>query len=174
MDKKMMVDHEAFLKGIKPALYRADNQGLQELFPILKEYPHLKDHTGRFLFFQSKEKKQEYVDNLRQIDINSPEYHKMLGLLLGYPPKAVDFYVRKCTDRSLAEVSIGLGYSGVRCVCDVRELIENTIWLWDTYQLDEELRLMVEGEFIYVSYRNMEELKNVQASILQRIIAVTA
>jgi hypothetical protein len=35
--------------------------------------------------------------------------------------------------------------------------------------LDEELRLMVEGEFIYVSYRNMEELKNVQASILQRI-----
>jgi hypothetical protein len=170
MNKKIMVDHEAFLKGIKPALYRAYNQGLAELFPILKEYPHLKDHTGRYLFFQTEEKKQEYVDRIQQIDLNSPEYHKMLGLLLGYPPKAVDFYVRKCTDRSLSEVSIGLGYSGVRCVSDVRELIENTIWLWDTYQLDEEMRLMVEGEFIYVSYRQMEELKKVQAAILQHII----
>jgi hypothetical protein len=52
---------------------------------------------------------------------NYLEYHKMFGQLLGYPPKAVDFYVRKCTDRSLAGVSIGLGYSGVRCVSDVRE-----------------------------------------------------
>jgi hypothetical protein len=169
LDKTMMVDHEAFLKGIKPALYRAYNRGLAELFPKLQEYPHLKDHTGRYLFFQTEEKKQEYVDRIQQIDLNSPEYHKMLGLLLGYPPKAVDFFVRKCTDRSLSEVSIGLGYAGIRCVCDVRELIENTKWLWDTYQLDEELRLFIGEEFVYVPYQDMNELIHVHASVLKQM-----
>jgi hypothetical protein len=61
MVKKMMVDHEAFLKGIKPALYRAYNQGLAELFPILKGYPHLKDHTGRFLFFNQRRRNRSML-----------------------------------------------------------------------------------------------------------------
>jgi hypothetical protein len=169
VDKKIMVDHEAFLKGLKPALYRTPNQGLMKLFPSLEKYPYLKDHTGRYLFFQTEEKKQEYLDALQRVEPGSPEYHQMFGHLLGYPPKAVDFFVRKCTDRSLADVSIGLAYAGIRCVGDVRELVENAFWLWDTYQWDEDMRLMVGSELMYVPYRDMDQLKRVHASVLQQL-----
>ncbi len=61
MDKKMMVDHEAFLKGIKPALYRAYNQGLAELFPILKDIRILKITQVVFFFFNQRRRNRSML-----------------------------------------------------------------------------------------------------------------
>ncbi len=54
-EKRIMVDHEAFLIGIKPAICRRMIPQLEKLMPQLGKYPHMIDADGSYLFFQNQE-----------------------------------------------------------------------------------------------------------------------
>ncbi|MFD1422864.1 hypothetical protein ACFQ4J_03775 [Laceyella tengchongensis] len=53
-EKRIMVDHEAFLIGIKPAICRRMIPQLEKLMPQLGKYPHMIDADGSYLFFKIK------------------------------------------------------------------------------------------------------------------------
>jgi hypothetical protein len=96
-----------------------------------------------------------------------------LGLTLGFPPKAVEFYVTyyewQLHDRSAAVAyyfshKVGYRYAGVMCEGHIDDLIENAEWLWNRYGLVQDMAIKViqkpKDELIEfsVGYRNVDDL----------------
>lgn len=154
---------EAFLKGIKPALFERPNDKLLQ-FP----YVEIGD---LLLFFQSVEQKQDFVERSMGLSFGSPGFDRLLGFTLGYPPRAIEYYVK--TRHSQSDIKewvfreASIHYVGQNFVTSIEDLRENVQWVWDTYSYPEELYLsfvryengQLVAEMIPVDYRNHSELE---------------
>ncbi|KPC74332.1 hypothetical protein ADL26_11370 [Thermoactinomyces vulgaris] len=162
--KKPLVDFEAFLMGLKPALYGTTaSPNYMANFHLLERYPcvtkGINQHTDAefFLFFQSEQMKEDFLKKLASVERLSPEFHELLGLTLGYPPLAVKHFVmcrrleeekRMNEYEELFKHKVSFLYSGIRCGGYVNDLVENSIWLWERYYMkDEPFKIgMIEGD----------------------------
>lgn len=158
--KNQISEVEAFVQGLKPALITtSDNKKFMDNdFDMLsREYPFLDDDIGlrddvtSYLFFQTDEALQEFANRKREVDRKSPEYHRLLGFTLGYPPKAVEqFYIKEKLKASndprgkaWQEMSVSLYYCGCSVQSHIDFVIEHTNWLWNTYRFEELLYIGV-------------------------------
>lgn len=129
-----MLDIESFLKGYKPALlYDTDSdQELQQLneFPFIYVRIYNKD---QHLYFRSEQLKQEFLKRTKDLEPDSPDYHKETGLALGFPPKAVDFFCTNLVDvdKTLDLPRIAIDYCGICCISSIDSLIEDVSYLWE-------------------------------------------
>ncbi|MBA4495257.1 hypothetical protein ACFO25_00205 [Paenactinomyces guangxiensis] len=168
---KGMNEIEAFLNGIKPTLLLAEQQ---KPFTTMLAYPnaeiHLIPNRRQCLFFPTEEKMREWQERTAGITHTTPEFHRELGLTLGYPPKAVDFYVRrvKCEQEGrLNELKrlklkvVGMHYAGISCNGSGDDIIHNVRWLWDRYRLAEPLKVRIDTSFITVDYRDEKVLTGI-------------
>ncbi|MBA4603525.1 hypothetical protein [Thermoactinomyces mirandus] len=168
---RIMVDHEAFLMGIKPALCRQMIPQLEELMPQLEKYPYMIDEDGTYLFFQNQELMNNYLARLSNIEWGSSEYHRLLGLTLGYPPSAVEFFLDKLTDHSLYQYSVNVGYAGYRFVAHVSDLHHIIDDMWNQHKVEEKTRLGVGSELYYIGYRDYEELQKFVTEVRRELVA---
>ncbi|WP_028776610.1 hypothetical protein [Shimazuella kribbensis] len=172
-----LVDVDAFLLGMKPAHY--GNTGCpttMKYIDKLKRYPYVTNgidisDDDYFLFFQNNELKNEFLDKLKNVKPRSPEFHKLLGVTLGYPPAAARFFATCMSRTSLESYRLAIHYAGIRCVSHVDDLVENAIWLWDRYTEQEDMKIMVNTSLYPVIRYDIERLNEIKRIQQQQIIA---
>ena len=106
---------DAFMLGIKPAclLSKADKDDRVSFNKLIaSELPKVEINSNLTLFFQNEKLKQDFLDQYQDIEFGTNEYHHLIGLTLGFPPKAVDFFVQSLTDQRLWDQSVRYDYWG--------------------------------------------------------------
>ncbi len=179
----MISSYEAFLEGRKPATYV--NLGIisrPELISKLMKYPKINEFGDFWMFFRNDRMKSRYMKQMNGIKPGTPERQYILGITLGYPPKAVDFYTRyfewQLREREVAKDwffthNVAMKYHGIMFVSHVDDLEENARWLWDTYQIDEEICIEAikmperENERFIVQFRNLSDITDVREKAKQ-------
>ncbi|SHF33925.1 hypothetical protein SAMN05444392_11612 [Seinonella peptonophila] len=163
--------------GEKPALieYSKSNAFLSNKH-LLMHYPHILTNDY-YIFFQTIEQKNEFIPKLRKVKFDSPEFRKLVGLEIGYPPKAVDFYVKyselekqegSYEINQLESHRVSIRYAGIRCVCHLDDLIECFEWLWEKYpSLDDTPKVLVGTTFYPIHGR--QDIENVRQIVLKNV-----
>lgn len=180
-----MRDLDAFLLGYKPALLDTVlSEDFATMLPDLKrKYPYitegigLRDDVTTYMFFQTEEQKKSFQQQLEKVAPKSPEFHKILGLALGYPPKAVEFHSKLWSENEEAKQlelrKVGMHYYGITCNGNVDDLIENCLWLWDTYNFPDgpkdTLEVRIHTNFYPVEYKDVDTLKKLQEQVWSMI-----
>lgn len=139
-------EHEiqSFLYGYKPAYLHAAGfkfpYQTKDEVKQLDKYPCIEgifspSSYAQVLYFQNHQLKENFL--LSGIDYrkDSREFQLLLGETLGYPPKAVRYFVNHYWNEVDTERSdkIGMHYCGISFVACIDDLEENSKWLWDTY-----------------------------------------
>lgn len=123
-----------FLNGFKPAIIRN-----KYISPELKTYPYIEWGELQRLYFQTEEKKTEFLASAKEngkrafdIDMES------LGKALGYSPFASAVFGKK-TDEILhnqsTEKRFLLNYYGLRFVTFETTIVSDLHWLIETYPI---------------------------------------
>jgi hypothetical protein len=137
---------DAFMFGYKPTC--TSQKGNPRLKPWLDRlleagYPYVYPHNilgDGYIFFHSEKEKQDYIDLMEGIRINSTEYVRNLGQVLGFPPNSIQFFTNmwqmeeegKNVD-DLENQSIGVNMSGIMFSAHIPHLLEDITWMWHRY-----------------------------------------
>ncbi|SHF23515.1 hypothetical protein SAMN05444392_11170 [Seinonella peptonophila] len=168
-----MNDITLFMEGYKPALYdTVMSKRFMGWLPQLQEYPYIDEGINLipdvkfYLFFQTENQKRDFQSKVSKFAVPSIEFHRLLGQTLGYPPKAVDFYIRCEQEPSLKPLKVGMHYQGVSCNGSVYDLIDNCNWLWDTYSSkdlpNEPLQVRIGYNMYSAGWGDIERIKEIQ------------
>lgn len=172
---------ESFLNGYKPAVLMNPNRDDEKDFIPLARYPFVEniqvfDLAGQVLYFQNEQLKQDYLYQSKNTsDPHSPEFHRLLGLTLGFPPKAVDFYVSELmSPNNYREDRVGLDYCGISCISGLDDLLENAYFLWNRNKnQNEELEIWhkstpeSKSKTYEIRYQDYDQLLQVQKEIVR-------
>ncbi|WP_124727910.1 tetratricopeptide repeat protein [Staphylospora marina] len=177
----LIASYESFLLGVKPAC--SENiLWLPTAFQLkLRRYPSVKKENRRgAIYFQTEEMKQRFLEETKNLSPDSPEYIRILGLTLGFPPKAVDFHVRSLSrDPAHPQEAtkwynlhkVRANYAGNMFAENIDDLVENTEWLWNRYGREWDMSLSVIREtdqrlFLYlVPFGDREKLKEAEEGL---------
>lgn len=177
---------EAFYMGLKPAFFvtTASEKFMKgEFRKISAKYPYIdqgvelmKDETC-YLFFQDDSKKERFLDRIQGLTPDHLEFHRILGLTLGYPPNSVDFFVRKeqlkrqqdSKGVELQKMSIVLSHCGCSFLTHVSQMVEEAQWLWKTYIYEEPLHISLVDQGLWktleVPYLDVQSLQKMQERV---------
>lgn len=133
---------EGFFFCKKPAIWISPSYSVfEELYfdgyPYItkKQFHALEDHE--VIFFQNEHLRQQALDQYIRCNEDcerfSPTFHRIVGTILGFPPRAVDFFVQYQHDPRLKRYRIGMKYCGVECIGSICDLADNAAWLWERY-----------------------------------------
>lgn len=136
---KKIKDYDSFLQGYKPALLLNEKQ--QYIPDKVKNYPSLQVKVFEIhqtLFFQNEKIKKEFIDNIRYIQEDSRDYHKILGLTLGFPPNSVEFFsALEVPFNDKEEERITVEYCGLNFVSSIYIIEDDLVWLWNKLNIDK-------------------------------------
>lgn len=159
-----------FLFGIKKAVFGSEYH-LKRFNILIKHYPYI-DRTlfppleNSYIFFQDQETKEriykEFLEPNKHLKKFSPEFDRIIGTILGFPPKAVEFYSSRESQRH-PEKRIYLRFCGVECVGSVDDMVDDVKWLWDTYPYPDADVLCIEYEKEYIEFE-FGDLKSIEAA----------
>lgn len=110
-----MMDIDAFFKGYKPSLLYNPHYEYEiyqpEQMKKLGKYPCLKKvmvyNQEQEIYFQTAEMKESFLRKIKNLAPDSLSFHRELGLAMGFPPMAVDFYVKQMQDETLEWKKLG-------------------------------------------------------------------
>ncbi|WP_028778198.1 hypothetical protein [Shimazuella kribbensis] len=172
---------QAFIMGMKPAVMTNDRY---KMIHYLKDkYPFFtlqkRPNCNEYIFFQDKSKKEHFLDQMdKKPNPQNPEHIRALGLILGFPPKAVDYFVRlhfATSDKPiLASQNVGLYYCGIHCASSVDSLLDDVLWLWDKYPYPEIDTLQIRyhrGSIEQLCKLDYENVKSLQ--FFQKLLKMT-
>ncbi|PRZ12315.1 hypothetical protein CLV36_11581 [Laceyella sediminis] len=146
---------DAFLKGYKPAFLEIPHTKFttEKLDLLLSKYPYVDEKAydllnGNvfYLFFQNQSVYARFQTEIERISFTKGEIDRLLGDILGFPPKAIDFYIRMMTEKRNGNIDafqrmknrkIGMIYCGCSFGSDVNDFVENALWLLDKYPYEE-------------------------------------
>ena len=136
--------YEMFVQGLKPAIYRntLDKQFNDKLPFLLENFPY---KTG------------------------SPEFYKVWGCALGYPPKTIQFFAESWVDEKLDQLKVGMYYLGIGCSGSIEDLTENCLWLWNQYQIEVGIKVRLDTSFTEVDYMDLEKLEHLKIQYTQKL-----
>lgn len=163
---------QGFLLGLKSAIFEPKSDAEK----VLYSYPHQdlnkwlpEPHT---IVFQKEELKQKFLSELKTID-HPRDFHRLLGSTLGYPPKAVEDFVKRhelltsgVPLESFVKNTIGLRYCGVECSGHVNDLIDDCKWLWDHYPQGYDVLKVEKNRVLYpISFHDFVKLERVKKTL---------
>jgi hypothetical protein len=124
--------YEAFLNRCKPSFFCANEYEPTEYNHLLScGYPFVDVRPGiATLFFQNEELKEEFLIKSRDLDFDEPEFKKVLGEALGYPPVAAQYYADWMQDRSVEKYHVDVQYAGRRFAGHIDDAESIAQWLW--------------------------------------------
>lgn len=181
-------DIKAFLHGYKPAFtftphyippyyVQKDIENLAN-YPCIKQIkPHNKEAD---IYFQNKNLKQAFQEKIKGLNQNSPEFHRILGETLGFPPLAVDFYVKHLQELVDWNRKVGFEYNGINFAGSFDTLIECTYWLWEQYpqQYFREREMILSygkpSNRFKIAYKDINKLRTVHEQISKLIKKASA
>jgi hypothetical protein len=180
--QKRISSIDAFLAGLKPSYFTTTAvNNVKEELDSLKDYPCLdqgveiaEDETC-YLFFQDRQAMDDFSKRIKGFTTKDLEFKKILGLTLGYPPKSVDFFIRKEIEKQLALYSVALSYCGCTALTHVDDITEVANWYWNTYDHKESLQLGMldrsigRWRLLESPYQDQEELLDLQSKALEII-----
>jgi hypothetical protein len=135
-----MMPYHSFLMGYKPACFENLDRLDSEILEKLRRYPFHQIYDNTVIFFQNETLKDQFLQQTRNLSPKSPEFCRVLGLALGFPPKAVEFYVdyyrwqihdRKNALTYFFSHKVGYRYIGIMFEGHIDDLFENAGWMWD-------------------------------------------
>ncbi|MBH8600896.1 hypothetical protein I8U21_05840 [Thermoactinomyces sp. CICC 23799] len=136
---------ESFLAGIKPSCYECLSRVSPDLLKKLEKFPRYSVHPGYDIFFRDEPAHDGFAKEVKNLSRDSEAFHRMLGLALGFPPRSVDFYVKRISGElnreQFYEQKVGLYHAGVWCAGHKRDIIENMNWLWKQYPYYDQSRV---------------------------------
>ncbi|MDQ0417567.1 hypothetical protein J2Z48_001740 [Croceifilum oryzae] len=174
----VIASYESFLNGLKPSTYvNLDILSQPELIPALREYPSWNECENFWMFFRSESQREQFLS--KYLNANDSEQHRLLGIELGFPPKAVDFYVKMAsqyaanpigTDRWYFANKVGVHYHGYNFASRIDDLEENIKWLWETYQIVDVAEVRFNKESYSIRYLSDSDLhKAVEEIVHERV-----
>ncbi len=172
-----MIDVQAFLMGMKPALYGNTSsptliKHLDKLviYPCINDKIAIFDGEDFFLFFQTEEMKQVFLTKVDELELNSAEFHELLGNTLGYPPLAARFYGdcfrlkhegKDQSHQQLIQYRVSIRYAGIRCTSHIGDLKQNVEWIWDRYADSKALQVLVNTKYYSVERNDITKLESI-------------
>lgn len=106
---------------------------VEEMNVRLSKHPHVLSPSGRFhLIFQSQEILDKYLKSENQEsleELNMIINHRLLGDILGFPPKAKDKF-DEITDKYDAEKA-EINYFGIIFISAIEDIQENIDWMFN-------------------------------------------
>lgn len=186
---------ESLMKGYKPAFIEVpDGWETEHMEYLLKNYPYVseKDYDllfGRnnfYLFFQNELIKAWFHAEINRSEFSEKEVDRILGMVLGFPPRAVNYYVKMMDEKrngNLAEFQrmksrkVSLIYCGLSFSSGIEDLEINALWLLERYPYEEARKdgmyIRLNGERIPVPIENPKQIAEFQQKILNNTL-VTA
>jgi hypothetical protein len=79
--------------------------------------------------------RNEFIDHIQTVEQNSPEYHRIIGECLSYPPQAVNFFVKCMTKPELREKRGHFHYAGMNFAANVEQILDIAYWLWKNIRI---------------------------------------
>lgn len=158
-----------FLNGIKRTCINYPN--FSKFEQMKKEYPYVdkKEFIGigdNCIFFQTEELKEQmlnrYLRGNENVPTDSPEYHRIIGNILEYPPKSIDFFIKGGSLYKPVH-AVHMRYCGNNIVANILDLEDNVKWLWAKfpYPLDDTLLLQQGANFIFIDYGDYNKVREI-------------
>lgn len=182
---------ESFMKGYKPAFLEIpDTKWTTKHLEYLKENYHyvnendynLLDGRRFYLFFQNEIVKALFEAEINRSDFSAKEIDRILGTVLGFPTRAVDYYVKMMDEKrkgNLAEFQrmkdrkVGLIYCGLSFSSGIKDLEVNALWLLERYPYGEAredgMYIRFNGERIPVPIEKPQQIAEFQKEIMRKI-----
>ncbi|MBA4542008.1 hypothetical protein H1164_03715 [Thermoactinomyces daqus] len=172
---------ESFLAGIKPSCYENMSRVPIDVLRKLERFPRFSVFPGYDIFFRDEQSRNEFAEAVVKIPRDSAEFHRILGLALGFPPRAVDFYVKRVSGEisleQFYEQKVGLYHAGVWCTGHKRDIVVNMRWLWERYPYNDKSRVATyynnDRQAYPIQYGDYEALHNL-AEALNKTPTTTA
>lgn len=180
---------DSFLKGYKPAFLEIPDREwtTKHLDFLLTHYPYVDEKRydilegdQYYLFFQDELIQALFQKQMQQISTKE-DLDRVLGNILGFPPKAVDFYARMMKEKrngnenayqQMKKRKIGMIYCGCSFASDVRDLKVNVKWLLEKYPYEEAkeegIFVRVDGERLKVPFKHEDEFTEFYEYILSK------
>lgn len=129
-----MTGYESFLQGIKPA-FLATHMYEQKEIDHLKRlgYPYyFQDHEygGSTIFFSDEAMRDRYISELNGIELHSREETIITGKVLGFPPKACEFFANAWGSELFDKKRAGFRYNGIEFAGNIDDTESICQWLW--------------------------------------------
>jgi hypothetical protein len=109
--------------------------------------------------------KSQFIEKTKDLQPRSKEFQRILGLTLGFPPKAVEYFLSLIGTTGTYENDLFLDYCGVVCLSNINDLAQNASWLWDRYPVGiDELKVSFSAqdvERISIPYGDFGKIKEV-------------
>jgi hypothetical protein len=164
---------DSFLQGIKPSCYENRTKLDAVKLDELSVYPYYDDNEEFRLYFRDEALKQRFMTAIKGLDRNNSQYIKVFGDVLGYPPKATEFFADYQTKRQVdvttasiyfQNVRVNMLYCGVQFMGHVEDVGENALWMWERYRHNSPMRFKLmqaddDPLQITVNYRDYDALK---------------
>lgn len=181
LTKYSSLSERYFINGIKRTCINYPDFSKFEL--MQERYPYINKNDfeslgDNYLFFQTEELKKEmyhkYIKGNEHVALESPEHHWIIGNILEYPPKAIEFFIKGGIDKS-PDRAIGMQYCGNYITADIFDLEDNAKWLWRKfpYPLDDILLIRKGIEFTMIEFQDYEEIRKIIKSVQQKINTAT-
>jgi hypothetical protein len=104
-------------------------------------------HQEMILFFANEKIKRFFDEKSRDLEPNHPEYHQLVGVVLGFPPMAGKFFVDCMKNPDLQEKPAGFRYAGMNFIGNYDDLQEIAHWCWTKIPIaPEEIEVTYQGE----------------------------
>lgn len=145
---------QSFLYGYKPSYLHAKGfkfpYQTEDEVKQLSRYPSVEvfspGNYQQVLYFQNYELKDQFLLSGIDYTKDSREFQLLLGYTLGYPPKAVQYFVKHYWNNGISDEErddkISMSYCGFSFVACIHDLEENSEWLWDTYNYQGDIEVM--------------------------------
>jgi hypothetical protein len=172
---------ESFLAGIKPSCYENLTRVPPDVLRKLEKFPRFSVFPGYDMFFRDRQLRDKFVKAVEAIPRKSPDFHRVLGLALGYPPKAVEFYVKRVSGElsreEFYEQRVGFYHAGIWCTGHKRDIVVNMRWLWERYPYNDRSRITTyynnDRQLHPVQYGDYETLHNIAEALNKTPTATT-
>jgi hypothetical protein len=187
---------KAFLKGYKPAFLEIPGTEFttKKLDLLLAKYPYVDEkqydvlNGNRFyLFFQDEVILEQFQEKINSISFTKEEIDCVLGTILGFPPKAINFYVQMWKEKirgnlkgfeQMQNRKIGIIYCGCCFVSDVTDFQENVLWLLEKYPYEEAkldgMFIRIGDERIQVPIGDIRQIRDFHEYIMHHVGVVPA
>jgi hypothetical protein len=134
MSKKVSAEY-AFLVGYKPAVITRPS--FRHFSYMIEHFPYVDqgDSYQNHIFFQEEWMKGQYIDEIQYISAEglNPDYARVIGKYLGYPPQSIDYYCRYLMSED-EKGKIGIYYAGINFSSHIDLLYNEIQWLQRTYR----------------------------------------
>jgi len=181
MPKYFSLSEWYFLNGIKRTCLNYPNfskfEYMKQHYPYINKND-LKSLGDHYLFFQNEELKEEmmekYIKGNEHVSADSAKHHWIIGNILEYPPKAIEFYINNGKDH-YPERTIGIQYCGNHIISDVLDLKENAKWFWEKYPypLDDTLLIRRKEYFNFIDFHDYKKIELIIENVKSALITST-